>query len=54
MKRCAHCGTLLATAAKPVDAGALRAPRCSDCEVLDPIKLPANIGWTKGELRPPR
>jgi hypothetical protein len=31
-----------------------RVLRCFKCDEIDPLKLPANMGWIEGELRPPK
>lgn len=36
----------------PADGNGPRALRCLACDKFDPIKLPANVGWIEGELRP--
>jgi hypothetical protein len=52
-ERCEQCGTLKVLVL-PADGKGPRALRCLACDKLDPIKLPANVGWIEGELRPPR
>jgi hypothetical protein len=31
-----------------------RVLRCVKCDEIDPLKLPTNLGWIGGELRPPK
>ena len=51
-KRCKRCGA--ATVLELTFEGKPRTPRCVKCDEIDPLKLPANMGWIEGELRPPK
>jgi hypothetical protein len=51
--KCEHCDALKVIV-KPIDGKGPRALRCSKCNDLDPMLLPAIAGWMDGELRPPK
>jgi hypothetical protein len=38
----------------PINGERGRELRCVYCDEIDPLKLPSNVGWIDGELRPPK
>ena len=53
-RRCAHCGVALAAPSNPFEAYSRHLLWCADCDDIDPMKLPINLAWIEGELRPPK
>jgi hypothetical protein len=53
LKRCKRCGAVmvLELTLERKGPGVLR---CVKCDEIDPLKLPTNMGWIAGELRPPK
>ena len=52
-KRCERCGTPIVLELTFERKGP-QVLRCFKCDEIDPLKLPANMGWIEGELRPPK
>ena len=52
-KRCERCGTPMVLELTFERKGP-RVLRCVKCDEIDPLKLPTNMGWIGGELRPPK
>ena len=52
-KRCERCGTPMVLVLT-FERKAPRVIRCVKCDEIDPLRLPANLGWIGGELRPPK
>jgi phage FluMu protein Com len=52
--RCAHCDKVLAAPSDPFEAYSRHLQWCSDCDEIDPMKLPINLAWIDSQLRPPK
>jgi hypothetical protein len=52
-KRCRRCGTAMLLEVT-FDRKEPQVLRCVKCDDVDPLKLPAMLGWIAGELRPPK
>ena len=52
-KRCKRCGAVMVLELTFERKGP-RVLRCVKCDDIDPLKLPAIMGWFEGELRPPK
>jgi hypothetical protein len=52
-KRCRRCGAAMLLALT-FDRKEPQVLRCVKCDDIDPLKLPAMLGWLAGELRPPK